>query len=89
MVSPAVLDGRADRDRVRLFSAGEDGVIAVVSVEDMIADRMGQYASGTARDMLVQARILFSLYPDADLDYPERRVREETVGDYGIEQLRA
>jgi hypothetical protein len=25
----------------------------------------------------------------SDLDYLERRIREETVGDYGIEQLKA
>lgn len=54
----------------------------------MIADRMGQYGSGTARDMLGQALALFRLYPDADHDYMERRIREETAGDYGIDALR-
>ncbi len=88
VVSSTLLDGRADRARIRLFGAGDDGIVAVISLEDMIADRMGQYASGTASDMLDQARVLFSLYMDADLDYLERRIREETVGDYGIEQLK-
>ena len=31
---------------------------------------------------------LFGLYPDADLDYMDRRIREETAGEHGIEILR-
>lgn len=62
-------------------------VIHVIAVEDMIADRMGQYASGTARDMLQQARALASLSERLDLDYMERRIRYETAGDYGIEDV--
>ncbi|WP_448663512.1 hypothetical protein ACG3SL_02240 [Sphingomonas sp. CJ20] len=77
----------ADRDRVVLVELGADGIAAMVSVEDMIADRMGQYASGTAPEMLDQARALYRLYPDADRDYMDRRIRHETVGDYGIEAL--
>jgi hypothetical protein len=42
---------------------------------------MGQYASGTAREMLEQSRDLFALYPDADRAYMERRIRYETGGD--------
>jgi len=86
-VSDRLLDGNADRDRIRLIRVGDAGVIAVISVEDMIADRMGQYASGTARDMLGQAKALFLLYPDADRAYMERRIREETAGDYGVDAL--
>jgi len=63
--------------------------LAILSIEDMIADRMGQYASGTARDMLGQARALYSLPIRFDLDYLDRRIREESVGDYGIEDLEA
>lgn len=66
-----------------------DGDIAVIRIEDMIADRLGQYASGTAPDMLQQARTLFGLYPDVDLDYINRRIREETAGDYGVEILKS
>ncbi len=87
VVSSTLLNGRADRSRVRLVQAGTDGVAAVISLEDMIADRMGQYASGSAPEMLHQARTLFALYPDADLDYLERRIREETVGDYGVREV--
>jgi hypothetical protein len=88
IVSSTLLDGGADRDRVRLFSTGEAGRIAVISVEDMIADRLGQFASGTAPEMLSQAKTLFGLYPDADLDYLERRVRQETMGEYGVQDCK-
>ena len=87
VVSDRLLDGNADRDRIRLISVADVGEIAVISVEDMIADRMGQYASGTAREMLAQAQALFHLYPDADRAYMEKRIREETAGDHGIEAL--
>jgi hypothetical protein len=88
VVSGALLDGLADRERVRLFDLGEDGYAAVISVEDMIADRMGQYASRAAPEMLRQARTLFSLSPDVEMAYMECRIREETAGEYGIEALR-
>ena len=63
--------------------------LVVLAVEDMIADRMGQYASGTARLMLGQARDLYNLPIELDRDYLDRRIREESVGDYGIEDLEA
>jgi hypothetical protein len=61
--------------------------VAMLSVEDMIADRMGQYASGTARDMLGQAQELYGLPIKFNRAYLERRIREESVGDYGVEDL--
>lgn len=61
--------------------------MVLLSVEDMIADRMGQYASGTAREMLGQARELYALPIKFDHAYLDRRIREESVGDYGIEDL--
>jgi hypothetical protein len=88
IVSNSLLDGRAERERVQLIDLGEDGEAAVISVEDMIADRMGQYASGTAPDMLDQARGLFILHADADRDYMERRIRQESAGEYGVSDLK-
>lgn len=38
--------------------------------------------------MLEQARRLFALHADADLDYMEHRVRQETMNEYGVEELR-
>lgn len=87
VVSDSLLDGMAERDRIRLIDLAPDGRAALVSVEDMIADRMGQYASGTAPDMLEQAQSLFILHADADLDYMERRIRYESAGDYGVADL--
>jgi hypothetical protein len=87
VVSATLLDGMADRAKIRLIDFGEDGEISVISVEDMIADRMGQYASGTASEMREQARRLFILYADADLDYMDRRIRYESGGDYGVSDL--
>jgi hypothetical protein len=67
VVGETLLDGLADVGRVQLVAVGEEGRIAIIAVEDLIADRMGQYASGAAPEMLEQARTLFSLYKDADL----------------------
>mgnify|MGYP001611256379 CR=1 FL=1 len=78
----------ADRERVRMLEFAPDGEVSVISVEDMIADRMGQYASGTAREMREQARRLFILHADADIDYMEQRIRYESAGDYGVADLK-
>lgn len=64
-----------------------DKAFATISVEDLIADRIGQYASGTASDRLAQAKELYRLNPDCDLPYLERRIREESTGEYGVDIL--
>lgn len=87
IVGTELLDGLADRDKVQLISVEEGEHFAVISVEDLIADRMGQYYSGTAPEMLQQARVLFNLYKDADRSYMERRIREETANEYGLAEL--
>jgi hypothetical protein len=88
VVTSTLLDGMADRDRVELIDLSPDGQVAVLAVEDVIADRMGQFASGTAPEMRVQARSLFILHDQADLDYMERRIRYESGGDYGVADLK-
>lgn len=87
VVSATLLDGMAERERVRRVTIEPEGMIEILSVEDMIADRVGQYASGTARDRLDQARALFALFPDVDRAYLERRIRYESAGDHGLEIL--
>lgn len=88
VVAEVPMDGNVDAAHIRLVQpAGETALFRVISVEDLIADRMGQYASGTAPDRIGQARLLLALHPDADLDYLERRIREETMGEYGIESV--
>jgi hypothetical protein len=86
-VSDILLDGMADRDMVQLIKVGGDGEVTVIAPEDIIADRMGQFASGSAPEMLGQARALFAICEQLDLDYMARRISEETVGSYGLEDL--
>jgi hypothetical protein len=77
-----------DEIRIRLVEPiDREPPLRILSLEDMIADRMGQYASGTAREMLEQARQLLPLVSEANRDYLERRMRTETMGGYGVEDL--
>jgi hypothetical protein len=88
VVSSTLLDGMAERERVELLNFDPDGEVAVLAVEDIIADRMGQFASGSANEMREQARRLFVLHNQADFDYMERRIRYESGGDYGVADLK-
>lgn len=88
VVANTPMDGNFDREMLTLVdNFSDDGAFVLISVEDLIADRMGQYASGTAKDRLAQAQTLFDLHPSLDFVYLERRIREETMNDYGIEAL--
>ena len=88
IVARVPMNGNVDVDHIALVeNLGKDGAFAIVSIEDLIADRMGQYASGTAREMLGQARTLYRLHPGLDLAYLDRRIRFESANDYGIEDL--
>jgi hypothetical protein len=90
VVGSSLMDGRADRSRLRLVRLSDEDAaptLALIPVEDLIADRLGQYASGSARAMLGQARALFAIYNQLDLAYLDARIREETHGDHGIEIL--
>jgi hypothetical protein len=88
VVAEVPMDGNVDAAHIRLVEPiGETALFRVISVEDLIADRMGQYASGTAPDRREQARLLFALNPSADRDYLDRRIREESMGDYGIANI--
>lgn len=88
VVADIPMDGGYDRDTLALIeNFTDEGAFVVISVEDLIADRMGQYASGTARDRLQQAQTLYRLHPSLDKVYLDRRIREETINDYGIEAL--
>ena len=48
---------------------------------------MGQFASGTAPELAEQAAILFALHPDLDRAYLERRIRDETANEHGIDDF--
>lgn len=88
-VTDTLLDGMADRDMVQVIGFKPDGSVAVIAPEDMIADRMAQYASGTAPAMLGQARALFALCEGLDMHYMARRISEETAGSYALQDLQA
>ena len=88
VVASVPMDGNFDRSMLALVDQiVPDGAFVVISVEDLIADRMGQWSSGTAADRIDQARLLFQLHPNADLVYLARRISEETMGEHGIEAL--
>ena len=89
IVASTPMDGNVDYRRMVLIEGLDpDHAFVMIPIEDLIADRMGQFASGTAPEMLEQARVLFLLNPDLDLPYLETRIRHETGDDHGVEDLR-
>jgi hypothetical protein len=88
IVGTSPLDGQVDTAHIVLIDGVPGaGAFAMISVEDLIADRMGQFASGTAPEMREQARQLRALHPDADIGYLERRIRFETAGELGVDDI--
>lgn len=90
VVSGSVLDGAVPPDRLVTVELETGGKLVVISVEDIIADRLGQYAAHEAshREMLEQAIQLHRLAEDLDVSYLDRRIREETAGTYDLAFLR-
>lgn len=86
VVASTPLDGAVEYSRIVLIEL-RSGAFAIIPVEDLIADRMGQFASGTAPDMREQARKLLELHLGLDKAYLEVRVRHETAGEYGVEDI--
>ena len=93
VVSGHLFDGASDRARVRVVPVGH-GSIALPPVEDMIADRMGQYAAPTQhdREMLGQAIALYriarqNLEDPLDEEYLDRRIKTETLGECDLGSL--
>ena len=78
-VSGALFDGRADDDKLTLVTITGDKAIAFAAIEDLIADRLAQYASSNnkASDMVNQARLLKFLAGDDDRDYLIHRINDE------------
>jgi hypothetical protein len=84
-ISGQLFDGRADRARlIRVLFQDTKGIV-IPSFEDMIADRLGQYAASNQRDYsrLAQAQLLFRLADDLDLGYLQARVADEG-GDFDL-----
>jgi hypothetical protein len=64
--------------------------LAVISVEDAIADRICQYASHepSHQEMLEQAKVMLRIAKIGDPDYLDRRIRQETDDRYDLDFLR-
>lgn len=54
----------------------------------MTTNRMGQYASWSASEMLEQARRRFTIHADAVLYDMGKRIRHESVGNCGVGDLK-
>ncbi|MGB3722226.1 MAG: hypothetical protein WA979_05330 [Pacificimonas sp.] len=89
VVAATPFEGKIDRAHIALVENFPGGAFAIISVEDLIADRMGQFASGSAPEMGEQTKILFALNIDMDRTYLDRRIRDETLGEYNVEDLKA
>lgn len=79
-VSGALFDGRADDEKLLAVPVIEDAEVVFPAIEDLIADRLGQYASSNNRSeaMRFQALPMFSLASEYDREYLKRRIVEET-----------
>jgi len=90
VVSGPLMDGKADASNVLLAEVDEEGHrLGIILVEDLIADRMGQFCANIRRDreMLDQALYLYKLADDLNAAYLDKRLREETAGEYGLDDL--
>lgn len=84
-ISGQFFEGRADRDRLIRLSISPSSSIVIPSFEDMIADRLGQHEVAAKSDTsrLDQARAIFKLAENLDMNYLKRRIAEEG-GDFHL-----
>ena len=88
-VSGRLFDGLADELRVRLVRVSDVSQVRVIPVEDVIADRLGQFAADRRAGpyLLEQARLAFQLAKQVDRSYLDRRIRQETNDELGLSDL--
>ena len=89
VVGTQLLDGQADQDRVLIVDLDEGGNVGFIALEDLIADRMGQYNAppNMRDDMLQQAAELLKLAENLDKAYLDVRILDETGGDFSLSFL--
>ena len=89
VVANTPFEGRTDKEKLFLVDTG-NGKVTIIPAEDIIADRMGQYNSGPRGipEMLSQAIKIYRFAINLDEDYLERRIREETLDDLGLKDLK-
>lgn len=87
LVSGALFDGRTDHNKIRPIMVSDDAGVLFPPIEDLIADRLGQYAASNNKDeeMLLQARLLKALALECDEAYLRRRIIEESGDPAAIE----
>lgn len=87
-VSGPLMDGKADLGHIKVFRFGNDQ-LAVIPIEDLIADRLGQAYSSEPphKDLIDQARKLYRLVPNVDRNYLIKRIADESGDAAGIELL--
>lgn len=70
VVSGALMDGKADRARIKVINIAHDRSFKIIPPEDLIADRMAQALSTRIPDqrMVAQAVLLYRLVQDLDED---------------------
>jgi hypothetical protein len=80
LVSGSLFDGRSDVNKILAVRVVDDADVLFPPIEDMIADRLGQFAASKNIDMsmLGQARLLLKLALDFDQAYLKRRIVEES-----------
>ena len=84
------MDGKADLDKIRIIEVDGGGRLAIIPIEDLIADRLGQaFADKPPReDMLNQAVMIYRLAGETDENYLNKRISEETDGDANLAWLK-
>ena len=86
VVGRQLMEGHADQDRVLIVDLEEGTNVSFLSIEDLIADRMGQYNAPPSmrHDMLMQAAELLKLAENVDKSYLDQRINDETARDFGL-----
>lgn len=90
IVGRSLFEGKADQARIKVVEFSDDSSVLVVAPEDLIADRMAQFASSPqgVKDMLEQAMALLLLAKEVDEAYLDKRIGEETSGEYDLAFLK-
>jgi hypothetical protein len=94
VVSSRLLDGAADIGHtVDVTTSPAGAFVRIVSLEDMIADRLAQYGSAPrgVPEMLDQALTLWRFAEQRQIDeaYLDKRIRYETAGDWSLDRLKS
>ncbi|MCC4238724.1 hypothetical protein [Thalassospira povalilytica] len=86
VVGSTLMDGRGSYDRVFLLRLDNGRAVSVICIEDLIADRMAQYNCPPNYDLqaLDQAEKLYQLAFELDKTYLDKRIVEETSGDFDL-----